>query len=186
MELMPAMTLGWLNGWIMLGSFYLVFGVLMATFPKDVVAKLFSISGWSRGHRILSAVGKPFALACLGLIIFTPLKIGQEVFFIGGALFVAGFVGMVVALVNYRNTPTDQPATGGLYRVSRNPQWVALSLMFLGTSIAVGSWAAVTLFLVAAGFYHFRILGEETACLKQYGASYKDYMDRVPRYFLLF
>lgn len=186
MQLMPVVKLGWLNGWIMLGSFYLIFGVLMLIFPKDVVVKLFDVSGWNMKQRILSALGKPFALACLGLIILTPLKVGEGAFVIGSALFVLGFIGMVVALFNFRNTPLDQPATKGLYRISRNPQWVTLATMFLGGCIAIGSWVAVVLLLVAAGFYHFRILGEEKACLKRYGESYRDYMNRVPRYFLFF
>ncbi|MBU1748286.1 MAG: phosphatidylethanolamine N-methyltransferase family protein, partial [Chloroflexi bacterium] len=156
MELMPTLQLGWLNGWLMLGSFYLVFAVLMLVFPRDVVAKLFSVSGWSREQKVLSAIGKPFSLACLALIIFTPLKIGQGVFVVGLVTFALGFVGMIVALFNFRNTPAGQPVTSGLYRVSRNPQWVTLFTMFLGNCIAIGSWTAVVLLLIAAVFYHFR------------------------------
>jgi protein-S-isoprenylcysteine O-methyltransferase Ste14 len=33
---------------------------------------------------------------------------------------------------------------------------------------------------------HFGILAEEEACLKQYGESYRVFMKRVPRYFLVF
>lgn len=186
MELMPALKLGWLNGWIMLGSFYLVFGMLMLLFPRDIVARLYDISGLSVRQRALSTIGQPFVLACQGLIIFSPLKIGQDVFVIGCALFMFGLVGMLAALFTYRNTPGDQLVTGGLYRVSRNPQWMALSVMYLGCCVAIGSWVAVILYLVSAAFIHFRILGEETACLKQYGESYREYMGRVPRYFLFF
>lgn len=186
MELLPAMRWGWLNGWLMLSAFYLVFGILLLAFPRDIRAQLFDMSGWKRKHRILSAIGKLFALACLILIVLTPLKIGQGVFVVGMTVFVPGFVGMSSALWDYRNTPADHPVTRGLYRVSRNPQWVMLAMMFLGTSIAIGSWAAVMLFLASAGFYHFRILGEENACVTQYGASYRQYMTRVPRYLPFF
>lgn len=186
MELMPTLQLGWFNGWIMLVSFYLVFVVLMLVFPRDVVAKLFSVSGWSREQKIISTIGKPFSLACVALIIFTPLKIGQGVFVVGLGIFALGFIGMLVALFNFRNTPADQPVTRGLYRVSRNPQWVTLFAMLLGACIAIGSWTAVILLLIAAVFYHFRIRGEERACLARYGESYQDYLDRVPRYFLFF
>lgn len=186
MELMPTLQLGWLNGWLMLGSFYLVFGVLMLAFPRDVVARLYDISGWSREQRILSLIGKPFTLACLALIILTPLKIGHGVFVVGVILFALGFVGMIVALFNYKYTPAGQPVTGGLYRVSRNPQWLALVAMFLGTCIAIGSWTAVGLLSISVVFYHFRIRGEERACLSRYGEPYQELLDRVPRYFLFF
>ena len=181
MELVPTLKL---NGWLPLAAFYLVFGVLMLVSPREVVARLFSVSGWTRRQQLLSAAGKPFSLASLGLLIFTPLKVGEPLLLIGGALFAAGFLGMMAALLSFRRTPAGQPVTGGLYRVSRNPQWVTLFTMFLGTCIATGSWAAFALLLVGAGFYHFRILGEETACLKQYGEPYRQYLARVPRYFL--
>jgi len=186
MELMPTLQLDWLNGWLMLGSFYLVFVVLMLVFPRDAVARLFSVSGWSREQKVLSAVGKPFSLACVALIIFTPLKIGQSVFAVGLVIFALGFIGMIVALFNFRTTPADQPVTRGLYRISRNPQWVTLFTMFLGTCIAIGSWTAVALLLIGAVFYHFRIRGEERACLARHGEPYQAFLDRVPRYFLFF
>ncbi|MBN1312440.1 MAG: isoprenylcysteine carboxylmethyltransferase family protein [Anaerolineae bacterium] len=186
MEWLPDMHFGWLNGWLMLAVFFLVFGLLLLIFPKDIVAKLYSATGWSQEQRILTASGKIFSVACVALVIFTPLKIGRGVFIVGGVVYLLGFAGMVVALFNFRNTPVDQPVTKGLYRISRNPQWVSLVVMFLGVCIAVGSWAAVALFVIAVAFYHFRILGEERACLSSYGESYRDFMERVPRYFLFF
>jgi protein-S-isoprenylcysteine O-methyltransferase Ste14 len=186
LEWLPALKLGWFNGWFMLAVFYLIFSFLMLLFPKDVVVKLFSISGWSRQQRILFSIGKLFSFSCLGIIIFSPLKIGQGIFVTGGVVFLLGFVGMMVALFNFRNTAPDQPVTQGFYRVSRNPQWMSLATMILGTCIAIGSWAAIILLLIAAVFYHFRILGEERACLNRYGEVYQNYLKRVPRYVLFF
>jgi protein-S-isoprenylcysteine O-methyltransferase Ste14 len=183
MEWLPELKLGWFNGWLPLGAFYLIFGVLMVLTPKDIVAKLFSVSGWSRQQVIFSIIGKPFSLACLGIIIFSPLKIGQNVFVVGCALFLLGFTGMMIALFNFRGTPSDQPVTEGLYRISRNPQWMSLAIMFLGSCIMIGSWLAIFLLWIAGVFYHFRILGEERACLNHYGEPYQNYLKRAPRYF---
>jgi protein-S-isoprenylcysteine O-methyltransferase Ste14 len=108
------------------------------------------------------------------------------VFVFGMVLYVLGLVGMIVALFNYRNTPTDQPVTKGLYRISRKPQHVTLVILLLGMCIAIGSWIATLLLGVATAFYHFRILGEENACLALYGESYRSHLERVPRYLLLF
>jgi protein-S-isoprenylcysteine O-methyltransferase Ste14 len=139
MEWLPVLKLGWFNGWLMLAVFYLIFGILMLLFPKDVVAKLFSISGWNKQQIILSSIGKLFSFSCLGIIIFSPLKIGQGIFWAGCVVFLLGFVGMMIALFNFRNIRPDQPVTQGLYRVSRNPQWISLAAMLLGTCITIGS-----------------------------------------------
>jgi protein-S-isoprenylcysteine O-methyltransferase Ste14 len=40
--------------------------------------------------------------------------------------------------------------------------------------------------VIASVFSHLRILAEEKSCLAQYGDSYQSYMQRVPRYLLLF
>ncbi len=186
MELVPALGLGWLNGWIPLCLFYSVFGILILTFPKDVIARLYDRSGWSRKQRTVSLIGKLLVLVSLGLIIFTPLKVGDVVFIVGSILFAIGLTGFVVALLNFKNTPMNQPATRGLYKISRNPQIVAGSVLFLGICVAIGSWAAMFVVVVVPFFTHSRVLAEEGSCLQQYGDLYRDYVKRVPRYFLFF
>jgi protein-S-isoprenylcysteine O-methyltransferase Ste14 len=161
-------------------------GILFWAFPKEVVARLFDRSGWSRKQVVFTVLGKLCALVCLLLIIFTPLKIGAPVFVVGLVIVALGLIGFVKALFDFKNTPLDQPVTRGIYRISRHPQIFTASVMILGSCIAVGSWLALILLLVARAFSHFGILAEEEVCLKQYGDAYQAYMNRVPRYFLFF
>lgn len=86
----------------------------------------------------------------------------------------------------FKNTPPDEPVERGIYRLSRHPQIVMSSVVLLGDCIAVGSWSALLLLLVARVFGHFGILAEEEVCLRQYGDAYRTYMERVPRYFVFF
>lgn len=185
MELFPELGLGWLNGWLPLGFLYLILGILLAVFPKDVVNRLYDKSGWRPRPRILRITGKLFALVLFGLIIVTPLKVGDHVLILGSILFALGLAGLTIALFSFESTPFDQPVTRGLYRVSRNPQILALSVSLLGICIATGSWVTTFLLFVTQLFSHARILAEEESCLEQYGDSYRNYMKRVPRYFLL-
>jgi len=186
MELMPELKVGWLNGWIPLCVLYGVFGVLLVTFPRDVVARLYDRSGWTRKQRVLAATGKLPALAYLALIVYSPLKVGEAIFVIGSAVFALGLGGFIVALFSFRDTPADRPITTGLYSVSRNPQILSLIISFLGVAIAAGSWFAVLTLVVLSLGAHVRIVAEERSCLARYGDSYRSYMKRVPRYFLLF
>lgn len=186
MELIPEPRLGWLNGWILLGFLYLVFGILMATFPKDVVKRLYDKYDWSPRPSVLRVTGKLLAFVCFGLITLTPLKVGDNVLILGGILFTLGLSGLIIALFNFKNTPFDQPVIGGLYKLSRNPQIIAFTISLLGICIAIGSWVATFILITTQFFSHSRILAEESACLEQYGVSYRAYMKRVPRYFLFF
>jgi protein-S-isoprenylcysteine O-methyltransferase Ste14 len=159
---------------------------LLMAFPKDVVARLFDRTGWDKKQRTFTVIGKLVSLACLVLIILTPLKISSNTFIVGMILYVLGLVGLVIAMFNFRKTPLGQPVTRGLYKVSRHPQIIALFVLFSGICFAIGSWLALLLLVMSRLFQHLGILAEEQACLRQYGDSYRAYMKRVPRYFLLF
>jgi len=186
MQLFPKLTLGLLNGWIFLLVYGIVFGGVVKSFPKDVVARLYDESNWTPAQRTLTRIGKVLSLAVFVLVALTPLNVDTFVFWLGSVIFVLGIIGVVVALFNFRDTPVGQPATEGLYKISRNPQWMMLVLVFLGACIAAGSWVALLLMALAVVCYHFRILAEERACLAQYGDAYRDYMRQIPRYFVFF
>jgi protein-S-isoprenylcysteine O-methyltransferase Ste14 len=186
MELFPSLGIGWLNGWILLAFEFLIQGSLLLIFPKDVVSRLFSRSGWSDKQRVFLILGKVFSLACLILIILTPLKINSSVFIVGLILYAIGLIGLVAAMLNFKDTPLSQPVTKGVYKISRHPQLVSLFVIFLGICVAIGSWAALFTLIVSKLFQHFGILAEEEVCLRLYGESYRAYMEQVPRYFLIF
>jgi len=71
----------------------------------------------------------------------------------------------------------------GLYRYTRNPMYVAVTLILLGwaTTFAVRGLFAYTLIVVAA--FHLRvILGEEPWLAKTHGPQWDEYAARVPRW----
>ena len=183
---MPALEIGWLNGWILLAFEFMIQGFLLLVFPKDVVSRLFDRSGWSEKQRILTIIGKMFSLGCLILIILTPLRINSSAFIVGLILYAVGLAGLVVAMLNFKDTPLNQPVTKGVYKISRHPQIVALFVIFLGICVAIGSWAALFTLMVSKLLQHFGILAEEEICLRRYGESYRAYIERIPRYFLFF
>lgn len=186
MEIFPELQLDLLNGWVLFVFFYIVFGILLLRFPKSVVSRLYDRSAWSKKQKLFSALGKLFILSWFALAGLTPLKIGNVVFILGGVMYLLGLLGFVLSLLNYRDTPLDQPVTKGLYRISRNPQQVSILFSYLGISTAIGSWVAILLITIGAFMSHIRVIAEERSCLLQYGPSYRQYMERVPRYFLFF
>lgn len=186
MELFPELKIGWLNGWLVIAALGLTDGVLFLVFPKGVVRRLWDRSGWSQKQRLFTIAGKLCALFYMGILIFTPLKIGTAVFIVGVILAASGLLGLIKALYDFRNTPLDEPVTRGLYRLSRHPQIVMSSVVLLGGCIATGSWVATVFWATARLLEHFGILAEEEVCLKQYGETYRNYLRQVPRYFLFY
>lgn len=185
-ELWPELRFGLLNGWIALVLLSLTEGICFLAFPRDVVKRLFDRSGWSEKQVVFTVIGKLCALVCLVLLTFTPLKIKSPVFIVGAVVTALGVLGLITALVNFWRTPLDQPVERGLYRISRHPQIVMSSIVLLGGTIAIGSWTAVLALAAGRVLSHLGILGEEEVCLRQYGDSYREYMQRVPRYLMFF
>ena len=186
MELIPALKIGWLNGWILICLLYVIYGFLLKIFPKDVVARLYDRSGRSKRHKVIILIGSLLVFIYFVLIIFTPLKIGSGVFVLGIVVFIFGLSGFVIALFNFKNAPPDQPITSGLYTISRHPQQLMFFITFIGVCIAIGSWIALFIQLLSSILLHTRVVAEEKACLARYGESYLNYMNNVPRYFLWF
>ena len=117
---------------------------------------------------------------------FYTVRPGSPVFWAGAIIMLMGFVLEMSALYYFRKTPLSQPALKGPYRVSRNPQWLGLFLVLLGSAIAAGIWIYIGILVIVAIIYHRQILDEEAACMKKYGEGYREYMERRPRYFLFF
>lgn len=186
MTMFPPLRLGLVNGWIPILIFYGVFIVILKLFPKETVERLYDRSHWTKQQGTMAGIGLPFALVGMVLILFTPLKIHQPVFFVGFVFYLLGFIGFLIALQNFNTTPLTEPVTKGLYKISRNPQWVLFAITFIGAGLMVGSWTILGLLMVRVIMNHFRILGEERALEIQYGNSYLAFKESIPRYFLFF
>jgi protein-S-isoprenylcysteine O-methyltransferase Ste14 len=182
MEFLPDFRLGWLNGWLLLGLLVVTDGVLFLAFQKNTVTRLFDRSGWKKWQIVITVIGKLLAFVVILMIIFTPLKLGSYAFIIGAMLVGFGLIILIKALFDFRNSVPDQPVTQGIYRVTRHPQNLASSMVILGCTIAIGSWLALILFVVARIFLHANLVAEEEVCLREYGDSYREYMKQVPRY----
>lgn len=103
----------------------------------------------------------------------------------------AGLVFLVGALGLFRMTgtrpepwqPTTAIVTGGVYRVSRNPMYVGMALIYAALALALGSPLALA-FLPAAVLVIHRgvILREESHLERKFGDGYLAYKARVRRW----
>jgi protein-S-isoprenylcysteine O-methyltransferase Ste14 len=182
MELFPELQLNPIGGWLIVVAFFAIYGITLRFFSQEVRQRLYDRKGWSKQQQTLSAVGVPFALAAFILIMFSPLKVGRPIFLVGLSIYLLALFAFLRSLVDFRNTPVGKPVTEGMYKWSRNPQWVSFAILAISMCLMVGSWSAIGLLSVRIVLNHFRILGEENACIKAYGESYREYMCKVPRY----
>ena len=103
----------------------------------------------------------------------------------------AGIALAALAMRRFRaagtNIPTPLPSTalvaGGPYRFSRNPIYLALTLIFLGLAAAANSlWLLLLLPAVLAVMHYGVVLREERYLGGKFGERYLDYKARVRRW----
>ena len=184
MSFFPLLGLGWYYGWVLLCVWWTIQGLSLILQPRDVRKRLFELnrSSWPKKTRVLFAMGKLVALIFLVVAALSPIYLNSIEFLVGIAVFVIGLIGLVGALWNFKNTPLDSPVSVGLYKVSRHPQLVMQLIIGIGLSIALNSWFLLILRLASFGLEHPGVIAEENECLERFGESYKEYLERVPRY----
>ena len=71
----------------------------------------------------------------------------------------------------------------GPFRYSRNPLYLALTLLFLGLTVAVNTWWGIVVLVPLASVMHVGVVLREERYLDQkFGESYRQYRSRVRRY----
>ncbi|MGD0806119.1 MAG: methyltransferase [Anaerolineales bacterium] len=188
MKILPEFRLGIGNGWIPLGLYFLA--LILSILPYSQEARIWLFQNpVNRGQKSLLFIrrlGQFSMMAYILMMIFTPLNFHLFAFLLGALIFFSGLFLEISALRSFRKAPVDQPVVAGPYRVSRNPQWVGLFLVLLGSAIASGVWLYIMMVLGVGIIYHIQILDEEALCLQKFGESYRSYMKQIPRYFMLF
>lgn len=73
--------------------------------------------------------------------------------------------------------------TAGPFAFSRNPLYIAFTLIYFGFAIAILSWLVI-LRIPMVWYFYKSILQEEKNLEENFGSEYKAYKNRVPRFFL--
>ena len=106
---------------------------------------------------------------------------------IGGALTVSGIVVCAIGMMNFRSMKrlfgrqSDQLIVLGIYRYSRNPQYIGFGLLILGFVVShwsSTSWLAFVSYLILVAV---TIWIEEQHLENLYGEAYRNYCQSVPR-----
>ena len=109
----------------------------------------------------------------------------------GGTLIVAGLLLLVVAGGLFRRAGTglipfrdvSVLVTNGVYRFTRNPMYLGMTLILLGCAAAMGSTLALGVPVVFAAIVELRFIRPEEAMLRErFPGRYREYCRRVRRW----
>ncbi|MFQ6127242.1 MAG: methyltransferase family protein [Candidatus Heimdallarchaeota archaeon] len=186
MPLVPEFELGLWNAWIFVLSFLLL--LIVGGILKRLKGQYFKGSGrpdkppFNEKEKKLYGISQLTVFASFIYSVFLPLKLSTTWFYAGLVIYLFGMIFLIMASIEFGTTPMDRPATEGLYRISRNPIYLGSFLMFIGIGIACASWLFLLLTMILIVLDDILVAPEERWCLEKYGDSYREYMNRTPKW----
>ena len=135
-----------------------------------------------KSEKIVSNFISFLFFALIAYSFFLPLKLSTFWFYVGFLVYLFGAVIETLAMLDFFTTPVDKLVTKGVYRISRNPMYLGMFLIFLGVSVACASLLFLFLTLALMILIRVSIVSEEHWCRKKYGDSYQKYVDEIPRW----
>jgi len=185
MSLIPAFEIGLWNAWILM-LYFPLHPLIMIVIDKligvgDINKKMGEVPYTGTEKKIFNSMMILIVLAFV-YSVFLPLKLGTLWFYVGLSIYLVGLVMFVVAIVNIATTSHARPFTKGAYRYSRHPMTFWGNIMHLGVGIASASWVFLLFTVLVAILFHYLVIAEERGCLELYGDSYREYVNRTPRW----
>ncbi len=120
-----------------------------------------------------------------------PLPLAGWAVPVGVTLVVVGFGCVLPSIAAFRRArthpepwkPTKALVTSGLYRITRNPMYVGMMLVYLGITLAERTaWPLLPLPVVVLAFEFGVIRREERYLARRFGSEYEAYRQRVRRW----
>jgi protein-S-isoprenylcysteine O-methyltransferase Ste14 len=186
MSLVPAFDIGLWNAWILILLFFLS-TIIPNTFLSEEGKKRNSMMGrFTTSNRTEKVLAWSTHLVIFPIVIlysiFLPLKLGAAWLYVGLLIFVIGLAMWVMTTLSVAKTPLDKTATQGPYRVSRHPMYFSGFLILVGIGIACASWVVILCAILWIVFFQIVVPSEERFLLEKSGDSYREYINRTPRW----
>ena len=188
MSLIPAFELGIWNAWIFM-LFVIFYNVtpyiLSSTRPiyKEILKKTAGpdIPLNKTEEKLAKIMFLVFVIPIV-YSFFLPFKLFSVWFYVGLFIYLLGVVIGTIAMYDFFTTAVDKLVTKGVYRISRNPMYLGMFLIYIGIGIACVSWLFLLLTMLFVISSHILVITEERFCLNTYGKSYRKYVNRTPRW----
>lgn len=103
-------------------------------------------------------------------------------FYAGLGTYGLGVLLCLVSVSNFAKPKENGINLKGLYRISRNPMYVAYFIYFFGCVLLTQSLLLLAILMAFQISAHWIIRSEERWCIKKFGEEYKKYMNEVRRY----
>ena len=103
-------------------------------------------------------------------------------FWSGAALYAFGLLLLLLSVIGFAAPSESGVRHKGVYRISRNPMYVAYFICFAGMALLTQSGLLFGILMIFQISAHWIVLAEERWCIQNFGEEYRQYMKKVRRY----
>ncbi len=170
-------------GFLLLIPFFLIRFGLLAVLNKNAIKRAAYFPPLLKNEKPaywlyqISNAGIFVYMFFLKVVLVPPL-----LFYAGSAVYLAGTTLLIVSVINFASPSENGINQNGLYRLSRNPMYVAYFIFFIGCVLLTQSLLLLGFVLVFQITAHWIIRSEERWCIEKFNGSYLQYMKKVRRY----
>ena len=155
---------------------------LLNILNKEALTRAASFAPLVGKERIAYWVYQVTTLFIMVDLILLKIRIDSDWFYIGVVIYGFGLVLYAISMAGYAKPKANGININGIYRISRNPMYIAYFISLLGGALMTESWMLFMLLIVFQVSSHWIILSEERWCISKFGEEYVRYMDKVRRY----
>jgi protein-S-isoprenylcysteine O-methyltransferase Ste14 len=155
---------------------------LLGIFNKEALNRAAFFPPLIGRERIAYWIYQISTLIILVDLVLLEIRLDSYLFYIGIVIYSLGLILYAISMAGYAKPKANGININGIYRISRNPIYIAYFISLLGCVIMTESWMLFMLLIVFQVSSHWIILSEERWCINKFGEEYVRYMDKVRRY----
>lgn len=170
-------------GFLLLIPFLLIRFGLLAGLNKEAIRRAAHFPPLKSKERITYWIYQISTVAILASFFFLKMKAAHSaLFYTGLIVFSMGAVLLILSVIHFAAPSESGINKNGIYRLSRNPMYVAYLIYFIGCSLLTQSLILSVFVLTFQIAAHWIIIAEERWCVEKFGREYIEYMESVRRY----
>jgi protein-S-isoprenylcysteine O-methyltransferase Ste14 len=171
-------------GFLLLLPFFVIRFGLLSLLSKNAVKRAAYFAPILEKEKAAYWVYQISNVAIFLCMFFLKIKVMlPALFYTGTAVYSGGIIVLAVSVINFASPSESGINQNGLYRVSRNPMYVAYFIFFFGCALLTQSIPLLGFVLIFQIAAHWIIRSEERWCIERFGGIYLQYMKKVRRYF---
>ena len=171
-------------GFLLLIPFFLIRFGLLSILDRNAITRAAYFPPLVKHEKTAYWIYQICNVAIFLCMFFLKVKVVPPIlFYTGTAFYSVGTILLAVSVINFAAPSESGINQNGLYRLSRNPMYVAYFVFFFGCALLTQSLLLIGLVLIFQITAHWIIRSEERWCIERFGGAYLQYMKKVRRYF---